>query len=154
MASTVEDLLRGILGASYGSTLGTTGTGGYQAPPEGTAGSTSPADGVDPRVTALSAAYQKYLQGSHQQQDPLQARMHPGLQAGAVLPGRSGLDRRAHAVALDTSQSLGGVPGAFQASHGDMQGQVGQRYNLGGGRFANVYYDKSGKRTVRVFRAA
>jgi hypothetical protein len=106
----------------------------------------SPEEAADPTdaLTLLVQGYQKYLKRSGRQQDPMldQTRSrHRGnstlveeLTPGKLLPAADGE--------------------AFRVtSHGPRQGMVHQRYDVGGGRLANVYYDpKTGRREVVRFR--
>ena len=137
-----EDILAALGGTVQGSPtqdqLTSLGQPVYQSLLDAAGKTQAPASGGNQTVQALVAAYQKYLRNSKRQQDPL----------FASLRGQQGAGR-----GLDQTQNLGGMPGAFRSTHGAMEGQIGQRYNLGGGRFANVYYDENGKRKVNVFTA-
>jgi hypothetical protein len=108
----------------------------------------SPEQAADPQdaLTLLVQGYQKYLKRSGRQEDPL---------AGYQTRSRS----RGDSTLVDEVAPGRLVPGAdgeaFRVtSHGPRAGMVHQRYELGKGRFANVYYDpKTGRRQVYRFRS-
>lgn len=97
----------------------------------------------DDALHLLIQGYQKYLKRSGRNTDPLLQ------QRGVGGDGPRGLVSR-------TQGEL--VPGAdgeqFRVtSHGPRKGMVHQRYTLGDGLFANVYYDpRTGRRQVVRFK--
>jgi hypothetical protein len=108
----------------------------------------SPEAAADPQdaLMLLVQGYQKYLKRSGRQEDPL---------AGYQTRARS----RGNSTMVDEVAPGEPVPSAdgeaFQVtSHGPRAGMVHQRYDLGGGKLANVYYDpKTGRRQVYRFRS-
>lgn len=99
----------------------------------------------DDAAQLLVQGYQKYLKRSGRGQEPLLEGLTRKLGNGQTQMSETG--------------GAGLVPGAdgqsFRVtSHGPREGMVHQRYGLGGGQFANVYYDpRTGRRQVVKFRA-
>jgi hypothetical protein len=106
-------------------------------------GSTAAAD--RPGLQALTQAYQNYLARRKVQSLPglLEGRIRGNEPAGTVKGVEGGNVQLAQT-------GLGA--GMFRAAAG-APAEFGQRYDLGGGKRANVYYTPERKRVVRMFNA-